>query len=55
MTNHETFAPGKKQIDLVDGNAFMDKFVEYQIGLGEIIRKDYEIDKSFFEAFNKEV
>lgn len=45
----EANAPGKKQIDLMDGDTFMDKLAEYQIGLREIIIKDYDINTKFFE------
>lgn len=45
----EANAPGKKQIDLMDGDTFMDKLAEYQIGLKEIIIKDYDINVKFFE------
>lgn len=45
----EANAPGKKQIDLMDGDTFMDKLAEYQIGLKEIIIKDYDINIKFFE------
>lgn len=37
---------GKQQIDLVNGEEFMNKLAEYGIGLKEI--KDYEIDEDFF-------
>lgn len=36
----------KQQIDLVNGEEFMNKLAEYGIGLKEI--KDYEIDEDFF-------
>ena len=45
----EACAPGKKQIDLMDGDAFMNKLAEYQIGLRERIIKDYDINLKFFE------
>ena len=38
---------GKKQIDLIDGDEFMNKLAEYCIGLKEI--KSYEIDKDYFD------
>ena len=38
---------GKKQIDLIDGNEFMDKLAQYGLGLKEI--KHYEIVEKFFE------
>ena len=42
----EASSPGKQQIDLMDGEDFMDKLAEYGIGLKEV--KDYEIDEEFF-------
>lgn len=45
----EANAPGKKQIDLMDGDTFMDKLAEYQIGLKEMIIKDYDVNVKFFE------
>lgn len=45
----EACAPGKKQIDLMDGDTFMNKLAEYQIGLRERIIKDYDINLKFFE------
>ncbi len=49
QAKEEAFAQGKKQIDLMDGEAFMEKLAEYQIGLKEVIIKDYEIQTDFFE------
>lgn len=43
----EASNPGKQQIDLIDGEEFMKKLAEYEIGLREI--KDYEIDENYFE------
>ena len=37
---------GKQQIDLINGEEFMNKLAEFGIGLKEI--KDYEIDEEFF-------
>ncbi len=37
---------GKQQIDLIDGEDFIDMLAEYSIGLKEV--KDYEIDEGFF-------
>lgn len=37
---------GKQQIDLIDGEAFLDMLADYSIGLKEI--KDYEIDEEYF-------
>lgn len=42
----EASNPGKQQIDLIDGNEFMNKLAEFGIGLKEI--KTYEIDEAFF-------
>ncbi len=42
----EACEQGKKQIDLIDGNEFMNKLAEYKIGLKEITY--YEIDANFF-------
>lgn len=48
----EASAPGKKQIDLMDGNDFMDKLAEYNIGLAP--RTEYDIDEAFFAAIAEE-
>jgi len=42
----EAVAPSKKQIDLMDGDEFMNKLAECGIGLEE--RKDYIIDEKFY-------
>ncbi|MDA3047660.1 restriction endonuclease [Campylobacter sp. JMF_08 NE1] len=42
----EAMKSGKKQIDLIDGEEFMEKLAQYGLGLKEI--KDYEIDEKFF-------
>lgn len=42
----EASNPGKKQIDLIDGEEFMNKIAEYGIGVKPIIT--YEIDEDFF-------
>lgn len=42
----EAMKSGKKQIDLIDGNEFMEKLAQYEIGLKET--KNYEIDEKFF-------
>lgn len=39
-------ADGKKQIDLVDGEDFINKILEYRIGVKEI--SAFEIDEEFF-------
>ena len=44
----EASNPGKKQIDLISGEEFMNKLAEYGIGLKEV--PDYEIDESFFKS-----
>ncbi len=49
----EASAPGKKQIDLMDGNDFMDKLAEYGIGLNP--RTEYDIDEGYFASINEEV
>lgn len=42
----EASAPGKQQIDLIDGEEFLTKLAEYEIGVKEV--KDYEIDEDYF-------
>lgn len=42
----EASAPGKQQIDLIDGEEFITKLAEFGIGVHEI--KDYEIDEEYF-------
>ena len=42
----EASAPGKQQIDLIDGEGFIDKLAEFGIGVKEI--KDYDVDEDFF-------
>lgn len=42
----EASNPGKKQIDLIDGEEFISKLAEFGIGVREI--KDYEIDEDYF-------
>lgn len=42
----EASVAGKQQIDLINGEEFINKLAEYGIGLKEI--KDYEIDEEFF-------
>lgn len=42
----EASSPGKQQIDLIDGEEFINKLAEYGIGVKEV--KDYEIDEEFF-------
>ncbi len=43
----EAVNPAKRQIDLVDGEEFINKLAEYGLGLTEV--KDYEIDEDFFK------
>ncbi|MEI3086280.1 MAG: restriction endonuclease [Oscillospiraceae bacterium] len=43
----EAAAPGKQQIDLIDGEEFITKLAEFGIGVKEI--KDYDIDEEFFK------
>lgn len=43
----EASNPGKKQIDLIDGEDFISKLAEFGIGVHEV--KDYEIDEEYFE------
>lgn len=42
----EAFAPGKQQIDLIDGEEFINKLAEFGIGVHEV--KNYEIDEEYF-------
>lgn len=44
----EASAPEKQQIDLIDGEDFMNKLVEYGIGVKEITT--YEVDDAFFKG-----
>lgn len=43
----EASAPGKQQIDLIDGEEFITKLAEFGIGVKEV--KDYDIDEKYFE------
>ncbi|MBR6450633.1 MAG: restriction endonuclease [Fibrobacter sp.] len=47
----EACAPGKQQIDLMDGNEFMDKLAEFNLGLSPKI--DYEIDEGYFASIDE--
>ena len=49
----EASAPGEKQIDLMDGNDFMNKLAEYRIGLTP--RIEYDIDEEYFSSISTEV
>ena len=42
----EASNPGKQQIDLIDGEEFINKIAQYGIGVREVIT--YEIDEEFF-------
>lgn len=42
----EASAPGKQQIDLIDGEEFITKLAEFGIGVKEV--KDYDIDEEYF-------
>jgi len=42
----EAANPGKQQIDLMDGEEFINKLAEFEIGVKEI--KDYEVDENYF-------
>ena len=48
----EASAPGKQQIDLMDGKMFMEKLAEHQLGLA--MRKEYDIDENFFMNFGEQ-
>ena len=39
---------GKQQIDLIDGEEFINKLIEYRLGVNE--KTVYEIDRAFFES-----
>ena len=49
----EAGAPGKKQIDLMDGNEFMNRLAEYSIGLTP--RTEYDIDEEYFKTLSAEM
>lgn len=42
----EASAPGKQQIDLIDGEEFITKLAEFGVGVKEV--KDYDIDEEYF-------
>lgn len=46
VAREEAASPGKQQIDLVDGEDFINMIAEYGIGVKEV--KTYEIDENFF-------
>ena len=47
----EASAPGKQQIDLIDGEDFMEKLAQYRIGVKET--KIYQVDEQFFKNFGQ--
>ncbi|MDD5885453.1 MAG: restriction endonuclease [Erysipelotrichaceae bacterium] len=49
QAKEEASAPGKRQIDLMDGEDFMEKLAQYGIGVKEV--KIYQVDEAFFEKF----
>lgn len=49
QAKEEASAPGKQQIDLIDGEDFMEKLAEYGIGVKEV--KVYRVDEEFFTKF----
>jgi len=48
----EASSPGKRVIDLMDGEELINKLAEYGIGLNEV--KSYEIDEDFFNSLEEE-
>lgn len=48
----EATSPGKRVIDLMDGEELINKLAEYGIGLNEV--KSYEIDEDFFNSLEEE-
>lgn len=48
----EASSPGKRVIDLMDGEELISKMAEYGIGLNEV--KSYEIDEDFFNSLEEE-
>ena len=47
QTGEEASNAGKQQIDLIDGTEFINKLIEYRLGVTE--KTIYEVDKAFFE------
>ena len=47
VAREEASNTGKQQIDLIDGEEFISKLIEYGLGVKE--RTIYEVDKDFFE------
>ena len=48
----EASKPGRRLIDLMDGEELIDKLAEYNIGLKEVI--SYEIDEDFFNPLDED-
>ena len=48
----EACIAGKKQIDLIDGKEFIDKLIEFRIGVKE--KTVFEVDSDFFDKINVE-
>lgn len=48
----EASSPGKRVIDLMDGEELINKLAEYGIGLNEV--KSYEIDEGFFNSLDED-
>ncbi|WIV11108.1 restriction endonuclease [Proteiniborus sp. MB09-C3] len=45
----EATRDGASLIDLIDGEQLIDMLKELELGVREIIRKDYEVDKTWYE------
>lgn len=48
----EASCPGKRLIDLMDGEELINKLAEYGIGLNEV--KSYEVDEDFFHSLEEQ-
>lgn len=48
QAREEAAAPGKQQIDLMDGEEFINKILEYRIGVKEVTA--FEIDEEYFQS-----
>ena len=48
QAREEATAPGKQQIDLIDGEEFINKILEYRIGVREV--SAFEIDEEYFKT-----
>lgn len=44
----EASNPGKQQIDLIDGEEFINKIAQYGIGVKEVCTVTYEVDENYF-------